>query len=167
MKERGGIVQSLQKGVESQLSSRASSLPVRSSIHSIHPRPRCYPNRTPNSTPTPTPTPTLILASREEIAETRLRRLDRLLVGCSRRIRRLAPSPCSAALGYSEVVYRLGRRDPHWRLAEHRRRPTVPVQRLHERRSGKACRWAGGTLLLELRWRVVQFRGAAGWHCAD
>lgn len=160
---KGGIVQSLQKGVESQLSSRASSLPVRSSIHSIHPRPRCYPNRTPNSTPTPTP----ILASREEIAETRLRRLDRLLVGCSRRIRRLAPSPCSAALGYSEVVYRLGRRNRHWRLAEHRRRPTVPVQRLHERRSGKACRWAGGTLLLELRWRVVQFRGAAGWHCAD
>jgi len=66
------------------------------------------------------------------------------------------------------VVDRLGRRDGHLlRLAEHRRRSTSPIHRLHERGSGKVCRWTDGTLLLEVWQWVVKLRSATDWHVAD
>jgi hypothetical protein len=91
-----------------------------------------------------------------------------MLVRASRRERRRTPRPGGATLRHGEVVDRLGRRDGHLlRLAEHRRRSTSPIHRLHERGSGKACRWADGTLLLEMRQWVVKLRSATDWHVAD
>jgi hypothetical protein len=91
-----------------------------------------------------------------------------MLVRASRRERRRTPGPGGTTLRHGEVVDGLGRRDGHLlRLAEHGRRPTGPVHRLHERGRRKACWWADGTLLLEMRQWVVELRGAADWDVAD